>query len=320
MNSALVSEVLKHYCIGSCISFERLNFGTFGANYKLLTTENAFILKVTGIGANTNSELAYNFIESMRASGLPCLTPVLSSKKMVFIEIEHRKFELFRFTEATSSKISISEIAQIAEKVAKLSLLNIPFEPSALSKENSSSFIELEKGISAIQLNVFNINELFAERTQRFTCIKNLNLPKGLIHGNLNSGNVLFENGKLSAIIDFDSLSYDYLIIEIGIAINNFCYSKNKLNPKLVQTFLTEYNALRKLSFEELSHLPCVIQYSALVILYNSLQKNFSFEPTKKQINYIAELSERAQSQTALHAAEQAIAYLVKQWVGFEFK
>ena len=86
-------------------------------------------------------------------------------------------------------------------------------------------------------------------------------LPRHIIHRDLHGGNMLFENGKLSAFIDFD-------ISEINARLFDICYTMdfgvgNNISDEVTEKwleslkiFLSGYNSVSELTNEEIESLP----------------------------------------------------------------
>jgi homoserine kinase type II len=80
-----------------------------------------------------------------------------------------------------------------------------------------------------------------------------LELPSGLIHGDLFKDNALFtDRGELSGVIDFYHACHDILIQDIAIAINDWCQtSTGNIDEALRATLIAGYEKIRPLEKEE---------------------------------------------------------------------
>jgi homoserine kinase type II len=85
-----------------------------------------------------------------------------------------------------------------------------------------------------------------------------LTLPRGIIHGDLFRDNVLFENDRLTGVIDFYHACNDYLIQDVAITINDWCKTgPGFIDQKLQDSLLQGYESIRTLEVEEREFLPC---------------------------------------------------------------
>lgn len=102
-----------------------------------------------------------------------------------------------------------------------------------------------------------------SERTQleeligEYEHIKTLELPSGLIHGDLFKDNALFtDQGELKGVIDFYHACHDVLIQDIAIAINDWCQtSAGNIDEALRASLIAGYEKIRPLEEEEVQAL-----------------------------------------------------------------
>ncbi|MFP6824761.1 MAG: homoserine kinase [Pseudohongiellaceae bacterium] len=82
-----------------------------------------------------------------------------------------------------------------------------------------------------------------------------LNLPRGVIHGDLFRDNILFFDGEISGVIDFYSAGTDALLLDMAIAVNDWCTNAEGLvDAKKRSAFMQAYESQRSLSCEEHEH------------------------------------------------------------------
>ena len=78
-------------------------------------------------------------------------------------------------------------------------------------------------------------------------------IPTGPIHGDLFKDNALFDEGKLSGVIDFYNACTDWLLLDVAIAINDWCLipGRAQLDVELSQTLLFAYQRIRPFTAAE---------------------------------------------------------------------
>jgi len=89
-------------------------------------------------------------------------------------------------------------------------------------------------------------------------------LPTGLIHGDIFYDNVLFQDGKLQAIIDFEEVCHYQLAFDLGMGILGLCQSEGQINPEKISPLVSGYESIRPLEKAEKDSLPLFIQYAAM--------------------------------------------------------
>lgn len=91
-------------------------------------------------------------------------------------------------------------------------------------------------------------------------------LPGGLVHGDVFYDNVLFENTKLAAIIDFeDALRHD-MVFDLGMGIVGLCRAGTKVVLEKAQALVQGYQQIRKLQERERNALQWCVEYAATTI------------------------------------------------------
>ncbi len=105
------------------------------------------------------------------------------------------------------------------------------------------------------------------------------NLSKGMIHEDLGKRHVLWENDKISCIIDFDRCYYGFLALDLGQAIRGWCFVSDwkKWSQENFQALIRGYRAKRKLSKLEKDCLFLAIEFGllerALAFCLRSIEK-----------------------------------------------
>lgn len=118
------------------------------------------------------------------------------------------------------------------------------------------------------------VSEVLPPLTERLQKIEARNdLPTGWVHHDFHPGNALFAQGKLTAILDLDSLATDFRMQAVAFAASRF--AGNDLHR--LWTFLVAYHAVDPLTIGELQLMPDFIRREAVrrinwIIRVNVLQ------------------------------------------------
>ena len=92
--------------------------------------------------------------------------------------------------------------------------------------------------------------EWVRSRVDSLTGKLDLSLPTGFIHGDLFTDNVLIENGKFKAVIDFEDAGHNLLIFDIGMAVVGLCREDSKI--RLLIDVLRMLHSLYDVYFEKM--------------------------------------------------------------------
>jgi homoserine kinase type II len=104
---------------------------------------------------------------------------------------------------------------------------------------------------------------LLLEQIALSEALERRQLPRGIIHGDLFRDNVLFQELKISAVIDFYNAGRDILLLDLAIAANDWCFIGSADQPALANWLLEAYRQYRTPSQEELSAWHACLQVAA---------------------------------------------------------
>ena len=91
------------------------------------------------------------------------------------------------------------------------------------------------------------------------------NLPIGLVHGDLFFDNILFENGKLKALLDFEDLCRIGRIFDLGMTAVGICVSGTDLEIHKVKALVEGYQEVLTLEDAEKEFFQLSIEWSAIM-------------------------------------------------------
>src|SRR5262249_48201323 len=93
-------------------------------------------------------------------------------------------------------------------------------------------------------------------------------LPRGPVHADLFRDNALFDNGRISGVIDFYFAGVDCLLYDVAVCVNDWCLADPQSDPRLeakrVRELLAAYHAVRPVSRLERDAWPVMLRAAAL--------------------------------------------------------
>lgn len=104
------------------------------------------------------------------------------------------------------------------------------------------------------------------------------NLPHQLIHGDLNSSNVLFDNdGAILAILDFEFVTWDLRAMEVAVSLTDIVNpdEPESVTWERVEEFLEGFVKVLKLSEDEVKAIPDLLILRRLDVFIHFLSRYF---------------------------------------------
>jgi len=88
-------------------------------------------------------------------------------------------------------------------------------------------------------------------------------LPKGFVHGDLFFDNIVFADGSLAALLDFEEACHYYRIFDIGMTAVGCCAPGGTLSLEMTAALVDGYQSIRKLEAAERRLLQLHVEYGA---------------------------------------------------------
>ncbi len=265
LNIEELDKLLHYYDIGNFVSIEGINEGITNSNFYLTTSKDKYILTIFE-QPNLNLNYAFQLMDELSKNKIPCPIPIKTKKNEHIYNYKNKNLSIFTLLPGKTIKnITPSEnmCKQIGEEIAKIHLLTKNFKKYNLGLRNIDWFKNIEKKLKPI-LESEEINIIKSEIKNAINCC-NSNLPKGIIHSDLFRDNTMFEDEKLTGIIDFYYACNSYYLYDLAIIVNDWCLKNNMQIDLNKQNLLIEsYNKIRKIENLEKKMWKKVLRHAAL--------------------------------------------------------
>ncbi|GHO78482.1 hypothetical protein KSD_62530 [Ktedonobacter sp. SOSP1-85] len=275
-----LKDILSRYTLGELLAFESVTTGTVQTNYFLQTTQGRFVFRYYQNRSLESVLFESELIRYLTRCNYPC-PAVLQDRNGEHAGIYNEKpYAIFEF--ATGQHLEHPNEAQkrqLVQQVAELNTITRDYKPLHTPYR--------------LNYNVETCWELAQEATQRINTAQAReklawlehtlaglhlppSLPRGVCHCDFHFSNLLFTDGKFSALIDFDDANYTFLLYDLAALINPFQASfdwntwhrfqkeENVFDFNETRTILQEYTRHRALSMDEKRHLFDVYKLSIL--------------------------------------------------------
>jgi homoserine kinase type II len=275
-----LDELLSNYNIGKPLKLEAIEQGIENSNYFLTTDKAKYVLTIYEKRVNKADLPFYlNLMEHLSKKNVPCPVPIKNKEGGNLSEVNGRPCAIISFLSGKNTKsIQNTHLAELGANMAKMHLATSDF---AMELKNNFSLNAWGSLFNSVKDNADSLKaglkSEIEEQLGRLTVSWPSSLYRGVVHADLFPDNVFFHNDKLVGIIDYYFACNDYLMYDVAICLNAWCFeNNNEFNVTKAKKLLSSYNQVRKISEEELNALPILASGAALRFLLTRLYDWFN--------------------------------------------
>ena len=241
---------LQDYAFDDLTDYQGIKSGITNTNYFLMTAHDRFVL--TLFEKNTIEDLPYfvDLMSHLATNSFLCPKPILKKNGTALSILKNKPALIvtcLKGKEVTNPEVN--HCKAVGKSLAELHVKSANFvaqhqntrDLSWIKKTAETLFNELPQDESKLLREEI----LYQEK-------QNYKLPKSTIHGDLFKDNVLFLNDEVSGFIDFYYACTDYLILDVAIAVNDWCVnSDGSFDESRLNAFLDAYKKIRSFNDNE---------------------------------------------------------------------
>ena len=269
-----IRSLLLNYKIGNYLNHSEIVEGIENSNFFIQTDISKYVLTI--FEKRVKSYDLPFFLQLMchtQKKGVDCPVPITNRKGSQFGIIKDKKFAIFNFLYGKSLKTwNNDNCFEVGKKISDFHFVNKEFKLKRNNNFGINQFLTIYNKIenkveevlpgskSFIIKEIYFLKENYPKK-----------LPKGIIHADLFPDNVLFIKKKISGIIDFYFSSLDYLIYDLSIAINAWCFPNNSFNKGFFNNLIKGFQYKKKITNIEYSYLNICLRTAAMRFLLTRL-------------------------------------------------
>jgi len=255
---------LKNHSVGTLTALEGIPAGIENTNYFVTTTQGRFVL--TLFEKLTARELPFylHLMAHLSAHGIPCPRPIATRSGRLHLRLNGKPAALVSFLPGRD--VEAPTAAQCAQAGAMLANIHAAGASYAGRMDNPRG----AKWWTSVAPRVARFLDaegtaLLREEVRFQSRLRLRALPRGAIHADLFRDNVLFENGRVSGVIDFYFACTGALLYDVAIAVNDWCVIEGGgLDDARVAALLESYSRVRRFSPVERATWPAMLRAGAL--------------------------------------------------------
>ncbi|MEK7172480.1 MAG: phosphotransferase [Patescibacteria group bacterium] len=292
MNSALkfngsqeeLSKIFDLYKL-NVLDVQCFKDGIINTSYCLKIGDGSkLVLRVYQNGGKSNDaiEKELNFMDEMRNSGVP-IPPVMANifdkKLTIFKDSIGREWRAIIMAFAQGRHLEPTDFAIIPELAmyqAKMHLVSSGLNKNSESPNFKAMVDWLDKEFNETKSKGL-AKEIFSKIEEIYNGLKQdielnfdeiLALPCGDVHLDYDSDNVIVDNGKIKAILDFDDISKQPFILDTANSIWWWLLKNKKENyEKILNSYFESYRKIRDITEKEYKFLSLFLRMRNLTLM-----------------------------------------------------
>ena len=264
INSSDLNDWIEKFNFKDLVNFKGISSGVTNSNYLIQMAHSNYILTI--FEHNNIEELPFyiDLMTYLAKENFLCPRPIENKNGQALGLLKEKPALMVSFLDGKEKAIrSPKSCYLVGQYLAKLHLTANNFPQ--LNKNTrgldwvSDMYLNLKKYLSLEDQGILELEINYHKEMDK------VELPEGIIHGDLFKDNVLFLNDKVSGFIDFYYACNEKFIYDIAIAINDWCIDQDgQINKSMFLEFIKGYQSKRKLTDNEQEYLNVALRLAAL--------------------------------------------------------
>jgi len=263
VSEADLAQWLRNYSLGELRVCEPIEAGIENTNYFVTTTQGRYVLTLFERLPAEELPFYLQLMAHLARHGIPCPAPIADLSDRYLGVLNGKPAALV--TRLPGRSLQDPHPAHCAELGALLARMH-------LAGRSYSAFLENPRGPKWWRLAARDVApflddekrklleaELAFQAEQRFP-----DLPRGPVHADLFRDNTLWEDGRISGVVDFYFAGVDCFLYDVAVCANDWCLDGAGLQAERLRAFLGAYNAVRPFTVHERAAWHAMLRAAAL--------------------------------------------------------
>jgi homoserine kinase type II len=265
------ASILSQYDLGTYVQSAAAGHGTVQTNFIIQTTRGQFVFRYYENRSKESVLFESDVLTYLTAHRYPCPAP-FENAQGGYVGIHRNKpYVVFEFIAGRHIEHpSDHHKQQLIQKAAELQMLTADFRSSYTPHRwnyNPGLCRTLARE-EAAKVNTKDAQKKFAWLDDQLSALDlPPSMPKGICHCDFHFSNVLFQEGRFVALLDFDDANHTFLTFDLVGLIDSWAWSHHAVLLDLAQarSIVREYQRQRPLTSVEQEHLYDVYKLSILM-------------------------------------------------------
>ena len=258
---------LGHYSVGRLASCEPIQAGIENTNYFVTTTQGRYVLTLFERLPAEELPFYVNLMAHLARHGIPCPAPIADLSDQYLRPLNGKPAALVtRLPGRSSERPGVAECAELGALLGRMHLAARSY-PAYLENPRGQKWWRFAAREVAPFLDasrrVLLESELEFQARHRFP-----DLARGPVHADLFRDNALFDQGRISGVVDFYFAGVDCLLYDVAVCVNDWCLvdpqRERALDPARTRALLAACHAVRPFEALEREAWPAMLRAAAL--------------------------------------------------------
>ncbi|HLQ84709.1 MAG TPA: homoserine kinase [Salinisphaeraceae bacterium] len=263
-----LETLLAQYDIGSLQGFEGIASGITNTNYFVTTSHGRWVLTLFEHMTAAALPFFMTVMDHFSAHGIPSAHPVLRNDGGFLSTVCERPAALVYLLQGAS--IEQPDLAQCRALGEVVAAMHRAAKTLSVRQQNTRGLPWIREAAAALEPRLDAdtaalLQDEIAAQNEFAASADWQQLAQAVIHADIFRDNVLFAGHRVSGIIDFYYACHDYLLFDLAIICNDWCFDAAiRFLPARWQAFIHAYGAQRALTAVEQRAWPAMLRAAAL--------------------------------------------------------
>ncbi len=259
------------YNIGDIIDFQNIAAGVENSNFFVTTTVGRYVLTIFEKIPRADLDFYMGLMLHLSHAAIPCATPLADKNGLVLQTLKGKSAALVsRLSGGDISHPTSGDCFAVGIALAKMHVATASFSLKMPNWRGASWWHRYSAALKE-HLSARENTALDAELRHQAN-FDVLDLPRGVIHGDLFRDNILWDDHlelHVPQMIDFYFAAEEKLLLDVAITVNDWCldigaYPVAKLDPSNTLALLSGYVSVRAFTPAERAAWPQMLRAAAM--------------------------------------------------------
>jgi homoserine kinase type II len=266
-----LAEIGARYRIGSPVETKPIAAGTINSNFSLQTERGRYFLRINEGKSLEDVAWEAQLLDWLAHHGFPTLAPLLTDSGAGYLDFQGKLLTLFPWSTGhhlAASAVTSRHASSLGQALGRLHRLGAQAPPSWLRRsiyDQSHLRVRFNRVIAHCDpslLSAVAILQRAMDEAEQSDAVRRAS-AETLVHGDLFRDNVLWDENRLVAILDFEQASGGTVAYDLAVCLNDWCWD-GAPRPTLVAALIEGYQRERTLTTADRLALPVEVRASAM--------------------------------------------------------